>query len=289
MKSRTIASVGLACVLFGMAMGGTAQTYGKRDLSEADPPAAPVDQAEYVDVVQSDSPTTYTVYGTVVWTGPMPPQTPFEINRDQIYCAPEGTVDAPVEVDPETKALRDCFLWLTSDVDQALPPMAESPAMQRPERLLVRNCSIQPTLLVLPHRGRVWIVSDDDLYHEFAITKPRTGSVTAYLSTRSSLFELPLLDHGLYHLKGIRHGWARATIAVPPSRCWAVSGDAGSFAIRDVPAGEFTLHVWHRGLFPKPVVRLGVVENYDFSEDVLQTRGIRVPDDTNGPLRITLK
>jgi hypothetical protein len=44
------------------------------------------------------------------------------------------------------------------------------------------------------------------------------------------------------------HGWMQAYIRVDPHPFHAVTDDQGSFRIRAVPPGEYTLDAWHETL-----------------------------------------
>src|SRR5262249_55955173 len=41
------------------------------------------------------------------------------------------------------------------------------------------------------------------------------------------------------------HPWMRAWVAVVSHPFFGVTGDDGSFTLRDVPAGEYTVQAWH--------------------------------------------
>jgi hypothetical protein len=57
-----------------------------------------------------------------------------------------------------------------------------------------------------------------------------------------------LTKAGLIKLKCDVHGWMNGAIAVEDNPYFAVTGDDGSFSIGDVPAGSYTVHVWHETL-----------------------------------------
>jgi hypothetical protein len=77
----------------------------------------------------------------------------------------------------------------------------------------------------------------------------------AWLGTRS-LFNVgilpghtkyqPLVETGLIHINcNVRHTWMNAYVFVAGDPYHAVTGADGRFAIDQVPAGTYTLHVWH--------------------------------------------
>ena len=41
------------------------------------------------------------------------------------------------------------------------------------------------------------------------------------------------------------HPWMKAYIAVVPHPYFAVTGDDGTFALNDLPPGDYTIEVWH--------------------------------------------
>ena len=50
---------------------------------------------------------------------------------------------------------------------------------------------------------------------------------------------------GYYIVKCDVHGWMGATIAVVDNPYAVVTGADGSFSLADVPAGTYTVEVWH--------------------------------------------
>jgi len=64
------------------------------------------------------------------------------------------------------------------------------------------------------------------------------------------------------------HPWMESWAGVLPHPFFAVSGDGGSFAIRDVPPGTYTIEAWHERLGPQTqnvTVELGTPATLDFT------------------------
>jgi hypothetical protein len=62
--------------------------------------------------------------------------------------------------------------------------------------------------------------------------------------SRSVTFSSP----GLVRLYCSIHESMRGTVLVTPSRWFAVASQGGSYRIRDVPPGSYSLHVWNERL-----------------------------------------
>lgn len=112
-------------------------------------------------------------------------------------------------------------------------------------------CWYTPRVLAVMTGQPVEIRNSDPLLHnvhftsrnngEFNIGQPNKG---AKMTRQFDKPELP----GTATFKCDVHPWMRAYLAVFDHSVFAVSGQDGSFTIRNVPAGTYTLEAWHERL-----------------------------------------
>lgn len=117
-----------------------------------------------------------------------------------------------------------------------------------------RDRRFVPDLVVIPAGSAVSFPNFDPIFHNvFSLSKAKSFDLGNYPKgqTRMVTFAAPGVVAVYCHL----HSNMVATIVVAPNR-WAVRADGnGVFALKDVPAGSYTVVAWHKtaGTFRKTV------------------------------------
>jgi plastocyanin len=117
-----------------------------------------------------------------------------------------------------------------------------------------RDRRFVPDLVVIPAGSGVAFPNFDPIFHNvFSLSKAKSFDLGNYPKgqTRAITFSAPGLVAVYCHL----HSNMVATIVVAPNR-WAMRADGnGIFALKDVPAGTYTVVAWHKaaGTFRKTV------------------------------------
>lgn len=113
-----------------------------------------------------------------------------------------------------------------------------------------RGCQFVPRVQVVPVGARVDIRNDDGVLH----------NVHATMGGTETLFNIALPMKDLHVRKDFSkpglvqivcdagHTWMRAYVLVSDHPYHAITGDDGGFTISDVPAGTYTVKVWHETL-----------------------------------------
>ncbi len=148
-----------------------------------------------------------------------------------------------VEVN-EQGGLRNVFVW----VKQGL----ESQTFQPPSTPVVldqRGCIYVPRVLGIQTGQKLKVLNSDPAMHnvhplprqnqEFNLSQPPNGLPLV------KTFEHPEV---MVRVMCNIHPWMRAYVAVVPHPYFAVTATDGSFEIRDLPPGEYTLAAWHETL-----------------------------------------
>lgn len=125
------------------------------------------------------------------------------------------------------------------------------------EQLVVhqRNARFSPSFAAVGVGETVSLQNDDEIYHNvFSYSSGNEFDLGTYPAgdARSVTLESP----GAVRIYCSIHENMNGTIFVAPSRWFARASPAGTFAIEDVPPGEYTLTVWCEKL---PDVRRDVV------------------------------
>jgi hypothetical protein len=180
-----------------------------------------------------------TIKGTVVYTGTVP--TKKIIPKDRETCG-NPHEEQLVVVGP-SKGVKDAIVYL-DDVPKG-KPMAK-PA--KPPEIDNNKCMFVPESQVIPP-GPIVIVNSDPVLHN---THGFYGKRTAFnvaLPNQGQRIEKQLPRPGIVRVECDEHGHMHGTIYVADHPYHAVTGADGSFTIKDVPPGSYTLVVyqWHVG------------------------------------------
>ncbi len=172
-----------------------------------------------------------------------------------MVCAQNQTVTAHFDVVHEgskskSKDASNVVAWLTP-VSGGVRPAARG----QPLRLVQKNKTFSPHLLVVPVGGVVEFPNRDPFFHNVF-----------------SLFEGKRFDLGLYEAGGTRlvhfdhagvsyvfcniHPEMSAVIVVVDTPYYGLSNAAGDVSISDVPPGNYVLHVWSEGSSPEQLQAL---------------------------------
>jgi plastocyanin len=134
-------------------------------------------------------------------------------------------------------------------------PGSPTPAVGSPVNSMAQvGRRFSPDLLVVPVGSTVSFPNGDPIFHNvFSLSKPKAFDLGNYPkgASRSVAFTKPGIVYVNCHL----HPNMAAAIVVTPNQWFAQSDRTGTFALRDVPPGEYTVVAWHRavGFFRKQV------------------------------------
>jgi len=139
-------------------------------------------------------------------------------------------------------------IWLTPVGRTA--PAAASPA--RHERMLQKNRHFVPHVLAIAVGGTVDFPNLDLIFHNAFSNfsgQPFDTALYAPGTSRGQTFKVP----GIVRVFCNIHPTMSAIIAVVPTPWYAVTEPTGMFAIPNVPAGDYELHIFHERSLPENV------------------------------------
>jgi hypothetical protein len=204
---------------------------------------APAVAAAYEVVTVSDG---GTIKGKVVYQGTVPMKKVIP-TKDRATC---GEVrEEPEIVVGADKGVKGAVVWLKGiERGKAL----EKPA-KKPE-IVNEKCVFVPRVQAFPV-GTVVIVNSDPVMHN---THAFHGTQTVFnvaLPVKGQRIEKPLKKPGITRIECDTHGWMLAWIYAAEHPYYAVTEEAGTFTITDVPPGSYTLVAWqeHTGENELPV------------------------------------
>lgn len=196
--------------------------------------AGPVSRADAYEVVQvTDG---GSIEGKVTFTGTVPTKKIIP-TKDKETCG-EMRDEPQVIVGPD-KGVQDAVVYLES-VAKGKP--LEKPA-KKPE-IVNKNCVFVPHVQAFPV-GTVVIVNSDPVMHN---THGFHGKATVFnvaLPMKGQRIEKPLKKPGITRVECDAHGWMLAWIYAAENPYYAVTQKDGTFTMKDVPPGQYTLVAWH--------------------------------------------
>jgi hypothetical protein len=158
--------------------------------------------------------------------------------------------DDPLVVVGADKGVQDAVVYL-KDVQKgkALPAPATKP------EIVNRNCRFEPHVQAIPV-GSIVIVNSDPVLHN---THGFLGKQTVFnqaLPMKGMHIEKPIKKPGMMRVECDAHGWMLGWVYGAEHPYYAVTQKDGTFEIRDVPAGSYTLVTWqeYTGETETPVV-----------------------------------
>lgn len=188
---------------------------------------------------------------------------------------PGPALPADAEDDPLAAERARVVIWLEGMRSNLIQP--DAPQTVKIEQ---ENRRFIPETVVIPVGGKVTFPNLDPIFHNvFSLSKPRTFDLGNYPKGETRTVTFP--EPGIVYVNCHLHPNMTAVIVVAPSR-WNTKADRdGSFTLKNVPPGEYTVVAWHKaaGFFRRQMQvgpghdpRIEFLIPLDFDGSRLQTK-----------------
>jgi plastocyanin len=175
------------------------------------------------------------VHGVVVYAGPTPAPGTLPVTKDEATCG--GTIQ------DESLVVSNGKLANVAVVVKGAPP----PAPGRAE-LDQRRCRFVPHVQVAPVGSSLGLSNSDGILHGVRGWMDRRSRFETAMASVGKEDAPGKLDRaGVMQIRCDVHSWMTAYVVVADGPA-AVSGADGTFELRRVPAGRYTLVAWHERL-----------------------------------------
>ncbi len=178
------------------------------------------------------------VKGTVSYAGAAPRLAPFKANKDMKICGDEVPNES---------------LEVSGGKLENVVVTVEGASSKAPARTVTVD---QKRCRYVPHVQATGVGSDLDILNSDGVLHNihgYLGAATIFnlaMPLKNQKITRKLAKPGLVHLKCDVHSWMGGYIVVTDAPA-AVSDKGGRFAIRDLPAGSYTVKAWHETLGEK--------------------------------------
>ncbi len=211
---------------------------GSSTAEKKESPAVPAAATLKVDPSTAGS-----ITGKVAFSGTKPKPQPLSMDATPA-CARMHQKPALSEevVLNENGTLRNVFIYVKAGL-----PAGDWPVPTTPAKLDQLGCVYTPHVLAVMVNQPIEITNSDSTNHnihplpklnrEWNESQPPKGEVKVKTFPKAEV--PPIL------FKCNVHPWMRAWVGVVNHPFFAVTGDDGSFTIKDLPPGDYTLEAWH--------------------------------------------
>ncbi len=155
------------------------------------------------------------------------------------FIATAGASGVTVTVrDSQGQPVRDAVVSLLP-LDRPAPPAGDASAV-----IDQRNLSFTPQVLVVQTGTRVTFPNSDNVRHQvYSFSPAKRFELKLYAGNHASTERFD--QAGIVTLGCNIHDWMLGYVVVMDTPWFAKTGDDGQLALANVPAGRYTLQLWH--------------------------------------------
>jgi plastocyanin len=139
--------------------------------------------------------------------------------------------------------------------------------LQNPAMVLdQKNCLFDPHVVVVPKGKTLRFINSDPLAHD---VRAFSGSEMIFrfeIDTSGKPVDQKFEKSGIYVLRCGLHPWMHAYAIQAEHPYYAITDEDGNFNLKDIPAGNHTVHIWHEklGEVDVPIEVKDSVNNFEY-------------------------
>jgi plastocyanin len=179
------------------------------------------------------------ISGTAKFKGTAPAPKKLEVSKDKEVCGKTPKVDQSLVVNNGN--LANAVVTIT-DIKTGKKIDAKKVTLDQ------KGCEYQPHVLAFPVGTTVEILNPDGILHNVhSYSKVNSAFNMAQPKFKKTL-DVKIDKPEAIEVKCDVHGWMHGWLVATESPYVAVTDNSGNFKLTDVPAGSYTVEVWHEKL-----------------------------------------
>jgi plastocyanin len=181
-----------------------------------------------------------TISGEVKFAGEPPVPAKVEVTKDQEVCGKTEKIDESLVVGPN-KGIKDVVVSIRNiQKGKKLPDQGAV--------LDQRDCRYAPHVVLTPAGVEMSILNSDGILHNIHSYSTKNPPFNKAQPKFRKEIKEKFAEPEVVKLTCDAHGWMSGWVIVMDHPYYAVTGDDGTFALSDVPPGEYELQFWHETL-----------------------------------------
>jgi plastocyanin len=180
--------------------------------------------------------------GMITVSGQVPALPRREVNKDPAVCGTAARNSQQLEVNRQGGLKNAVIIVEGVKRGKALTPASQNAQLDQ------KNCEYTPHVQVLPLNTEIAIANSDPVLHNYHLYRNDETLFNVAQAVQGQVNRHRLDQTGFIYAECDVHGWMQAHIAVVDNPYYAVTDEDGRFTIPDLPAGTYTVRVWHEYL-----------------------------------------
>lgn len=190
-----------------------------------------------------------TISGKVAYTGTAPEAKKIDTSADSACTAKSPTLMTEDWVVKDGK-LANTFVYIKDGSIDGAKKVSEYvwPAPSTPATLDQNGCHYKPHVMGVLVKQEITITNSDPTNHNIHFTpKNNPDWNQAQANGAGPMTHKLMAAEVLVPVKCNQHPWMKSYVGVLKHPFFAVTGEDGSFTIKNVPPGKYTVVAWHEG------------------------------------------
>jgi len=187
--------------------------------------------------------------GRIVFDGTPQAPTAAVVNKDIAFCGKFKLVDESLVVNPANGGIRDVVVYIyvsrTGPKPSIHPDYAETADAE--VKLDNKDCRFAPHALALRTTQTLVVGNPDPIGHNTNVTTLSNPAQNVLIPSGGMLkLKFPVEERLPVSVACNIHPWMNALMVIKDHPYVAISGEDGTFSMKNVPVGEWTFQFWHK-------------------------------------------
>jgi plastocyanin len=180
-----------------------------------------------------------TITGTVKFKGTAPAPKKLDVSKDKEVCDKSPKLDPSLIV--KGGNLVNAVVTIT-DIQKGKKIDAKKVTLDQ------KGCEYHPHVLAFPAGSTIQILNPDGILHNVHSYSKANSPFNMAQPKFKKTMDVKIDKPEAIEVKCDVHGWMHGWLVATENPYFAMTDDSGNFKLTDVPAGTYTVQVWHEKL-----------------------------------------